>query len=145
MFAIHPPTHPSSLPSIYIHPPPPFSLPPSHPPTHQPTHLQVALKLVQTQGLKGAPARIWSLLMSKACAKTLPTQVKYDYYFQINDDLRFITMGWAEALVAALDRRVVCSSHGCSRLRRFGVAAPTVCLDAALAAHSLVEPCGTSI
>jgi hypothetical protein len=71
----------------------------------------VALKTTRLEGMKGAPVWIWNRLSRQAhgdgCA----------YFYQLNDDIRFLTAGWT--------RKFVDSLEGNPRRRGLGVTGPT--------------------
>ena len=47
-------------------------------------------------GARGAPCHVWSQLFNSSCAE------RCDYFYQLNDDIRLVSRGWAEELVATL-------------------------------------------
>ena len=58
--------------------------------------LDVTLRLSEARGSRGAPCWVWSSLFSTSCAGGC------EYFFQLNDDIRLVSEGWAEELVGTL-------------------------------------------
>ncbi len=54
------------------------------------------LNLSQVEGSKGAPCWVWNRLLERACAAGC------DYFYQLNDDIRLDTPGWADEFVSTL-------------------------------------------
>jgi hypothetical protein len=56
----------------------------------------VSVRFSSHSGAQGAPCFVWSSLFNRSCGGGC------DYYYQINDDIRLSTRGWATELVSTL-------------------------------------------
>lgn len=95
--------------------------------------LNLSMAVSSHSSMRGNPCAVWSALFAAACAAGC------DYFYQLNDDLRLVTRGWASELVATLsanayvpnlgiagpldtnNRRLMTQSFAhCTHLRVFG-------------------------
>jgi len=57
-------------------------------------------------GARGAPCHVWSQLFNASC------RARCDYFYQLNDDIRLVSRGWADELVATLRANPYVSNLG---------------------------------
>ncbi|KAL1500163.1 hypothetical protein AB1Y20_012833 [Prymnesium parvum] len=57
---------------------------------------RVTLHTAELRGMRGAPCWVWSALFNRSCAGGC------EYFYQLNDDIRLLSPGWAEEFVRTL-------------------------------------------
>ena len=66
----------------------------------------VSLVIINFEGMKNAPAWVWSSLALQAFHDGC------DYFYQVNDDLMFVTPGWSTLFVSKLQSSTVYPNLG---------------------------------